>query len=316
MRAAIARHDAIVQSAITEAGGTVFSTMGDGVAAVFSSAVAGILAAQEIQTRLHTETWPTESSIRVRIGLHSGEVNVRGGDYFGTAVNRAARTHGGQVVCSGVTAGLVSEGLPEDVALVDLGEHRLRDLASPELVHQVIMPGLDRDFPPLRSLDSLPGNLPIQSTVFVGRDREVKELAETILSARVVTLTGVGGVGKTRLALQAAAEVLPSLRDGAWLVELAGVGSSEAVSEAVSSSLGLSASSLSGDALVDHLRTRELLLVLDNSRASPSTRGQPRRRGRPSRARHTGPGHESRGSRRRGRASVGGRLNGAPGSGR
>ncbi len=268
MQGAVAQHDAILQSAIAECGGSVFSTMGDGVAAVFSSAVAAVQAAREVQARLLAETWPTADPIRVRIGLHSGEADVRDGDYFGTAVNRAARimaiAHGGQVVCSGVTAGLVAEGLPDGVALEDLGQHRLRDLTLPEQVHQVIAPGLAREFPRLRSLDSLPGNLPIQSTVFVGREREVKELAETILSARIVTLTGVGGVGKTRLALQAAAEVVPSFRDGAWLVELAGVGSSDAVHDAVASALRLPTSSLSVEGLVDYLRSRELLLIIDN----------------------------------------------------
>ena len=153
---------------------------------------------------------------------------MRDGDYFGTAVNRSARVmaiaHGGQVVCTGTTAGLVGDRLPAGVRLLDLGPHRLRDLSWPEQIHQVVVPELRQDFPRLRSLDALPGNLPIQPTAFVGREREVKELAEAILSARIVTLTGVGGVGKTRLALQAAAEVATSFGDGAWLVELAGVG--------------------------------------------------------------------------------------------
>ena len=269
MRAAIAQHDAILQSIVAKFGGTVFATMGDGVAAVFPSAPAGLTAAREAQVRLSAEGWPTEEPIRVRMGLHSGEADVREGDYFGTSVNRAARimaiAHGGQILCSGVTAGLVIEQLPIGTDLVDLGAHRLRDLSVPEQIHQVVVEGLNHDFPRVRSLDTLPGNLPVQPTAFVGREREVKELVETILSARVVTLTGVGGVGKTRLALQAAGEVLPSFRDGSWLVELAGVGSADAVQDAVASTLGIPGggpSSMRG--LDDYFRSKEMLLIIDN----------------------------------------------------
>ena len=267
MRAAVARHDEILHSTITDFGGTVFSTMGDGVAAVFPSAARAVMAAGEIQRNLGAETWPTSQPVVVRIGLNSGEADVRDGDYFGTAVNRAARVmaiaHGGQVLCSGATAGLVGESLPEELGLLDLGPHRLRDLTAPERIHQVVVPGLPENFPRPRSLDALPGNLPIQATAFVGRERELKELAETIFSARVVTVTGVGGVGKTRLALQAAAEALPSFRDGVWLVELAGVGSPDAVLDMVTSTLEISSVSPAGG-LGDALRTKELLLILDN----------------------------------------------------
>jgi predicted ATPase/class 3 adenylate cyclase len=269
MRIALARHDEVLQSVIRELGGTVFSTMGDGMAAAFPGAVAAVAAAVAVQTRLHAEPWATAEPIRVRIGLHSGEADVRDGDYFGTAVNRSARVmaiaHGGQVVCTGTTAGLVGDRLPAGVRLLDLGPHRLRDLSWPEQIHQVVVPGLPQEFPRLRSLDALPGNLPIQPTAFIGREREVKELADAILSARIVTLTGVGGVGKTRLALQAAAEVATSFGDGAWLVELAGVGSADAVKEAVTSALGLPTGSIAAEGgLSDLLRSKEILLVLDN----------------------------------------------------
>ncbi len=269
MRAAVARHDEIVQSVIGEFSGTVFSTMGDGVAAVFASAGAAVTAAGEAQSRLKDEPWPTAQEIRVRMGLHSGEAEVRSGDYFGTAVNRAARImalgHGGQVLCSKVTAGLASERLAHGMGLVDLGSHRLRDLSGPEQIHQLVAPGLARDFPRLRSLDVLPGNLPVQPTAFIGRQREVKELADMILSARIITLTGVGGVGKTRLALQAAAEVLQSFRDGVWLVELAGVGSQDSVQDAMVSALSATGGIAPGTGSIEEqLRSKELLLVLDN----------------------------------------------------
>jgi predicted ATPase len=195
------------------------------------------------------------------MGLHTGEVEERAGDYLGSAVNRAARlmavAHGGQVVCSSVTAGLV-----DGAVMVDLGEHRLRDLSMPQRVFQL---GDDR-FPPLRSLEAFASNLPAQTTRFVGRSEKLDEVASALEAARVVTLTGVGGVGKTRLALQVAAEVLPRYRDGAWLVELAPLVESGGLVEVVAASLGVPerpgqplAASVS-----DFLRSRRMLIVLDN----------------------------------------------------
>ena len=267
MGRALERHDAIVRGGIEAASGYVFATTGDGFGVAFGRADQAVAAAAAVQQALVVETWPQGATLRVRMAIHTGEAEERAGDYFGPAVNRAARlmatAHGGQVLCSGVSAGLMAERLPAGCRLVDLGSHRLRDLAVPEQVHQVAIPDGPQQFPPLRSLDTYPGNLPVQATVFIGREQEVKELAGWLLDARVITLTGVGGVGKTRLALQAAAEVVPEFRDGAWLVELAGVGSSDAVQEAVAASLGLSAG-LASTGLEDHLRARELLLILDN----------------------------------------------------
>lgn len=177
------------------------------------------------------------------MGLHTGEASERDGDYFGPALNRTARlmaiAHGNQVVCSAVTRLIVSDQLPADWELRDLGEHRLRDLAEPVHVFQLVRPGLPSDFPPLRSLDRLPGNLPAQTTAFIGREKEVDEVIEMFAATRLVTLCGVGGVGKTRLALQAAAESVPRYPHGAWLVELAGVGSPDDVDEAVAVALGI-----------------------------------------------------------------------------
>lgn len=270
MGRALERHDAIVRNGIEAASGYIFSTGGDGFGAAFGRADQALGAAVAIQQALAVETWPDGARIRVRMALHTGEAEERGGDYFGPAVNRAARLmaagHGGQVLCSGVTAGLATDHLPAGCSLMDLGTHRLRDLTSPEEVHQVVIQGVPEQFPPLHSLETYPGNLPIQATAFVGREREVKELAEQLREARVVTLTGVGGVGKTRLALQAAVEVLPEFRDGVWLVELAGVGSPEAVPEAVASALGIAAGQATAPAsgLEGYLRSSELLLILDN----------------------------------------------------
>jgi len=257
MRAALARHDKIVRSAIEDAGGVVFSTMGDGMAAAFANASGALNAALDAQDAL-AEVLP------VRMGLHTGEAELRDGDYFGTAVNRCARlmavAHGGQVVCSEVTAELVRDAQP--TALVDLGEHRLRDLDRPLRVFQV---GEGR-FPALRSLDAFPGNLPLQLSSFVGRERDLARVGAALADGRVVTLTGVGGVGKTRLALQAAAEVLPRFSDGAWLVELAPVRDPAAVPAAMGAVFDVvrRGGQTLVEALVEFLRSKQLLVVMDN----------------------------------------------------
>jgi len=262
MRAALSRHDELLHQVVADEGGTVFSTMGDGVAAAFPSASSAVRAALGAQRLLGSEVWPTAVSIRVRMGLHTGEAELRDGDYFGTAVNRAARlmavAHGGQVVCSQATAALVDS----EVAMVDLGDHRLRDLDRPMRVFQVG----GGSFGELRSLDAFPGNLPLQVTSFVGRDDEVAAISDALTQSRLVTLTGVGGVGKTRLALQTAAEALPRYRDGAWLVELGSVRDGAQLVDAVTGAFSLSVApgERPEDALVDFLRNKKLLLVVDN----------------------------------------------------
>ena len=217
MRVALSRHDELLRRALAERGGTVFSTMGDGLAAAFGSAIEAVATARAAQQLLDAEPWPTATPIRVRMGLHTGEAELRDGDYFGTAVNRAARLmaigHGGQVLCSPATAALV-EG---EFALVDLGEHRLRDLSAPLRVFQV---GEGR-FEPLRSLDTVPGNLPVVLTDLVGRSDDVARIVKVVENERLVTLTGVGGIGKTRLSLAVAAAMAPSFADGCWFAELA-----------------------------------------------------------------------------------------------
>ena len=262
MRAAVARHDDLLQPVIGEHGGFVFSSMGDGVAAVFMSASSAVSAALVAQGLLDAEAWPTASPIRVRMGLHTGEAELRDGGYFGTTVNRAARLmavgHGGQVLCSAVTAGLV-EG---DVPLVDLGEHRLRDLDRAMHVFQVG----GSSFEPLGSLEVLPGNLPSLTSSFVGRQAEMAAVAKQLGAARLVTLTGVGGVGKTRLALQVAAELLHGFVDGAWLCELAAAASGDELAQVVAIALGVAqrADMTLVESIIDLLRPRQMLIVLDN----------------------------------------------------
>jgi predicted ATPase/class 3 adenylate cyclase len=270
MSAALARHDEIVREAILASDGVVFATGGDGFAAAFQRAPDALWAALDAQSRLQRESWDPHPNLAVRMAIHTGDVQERGGDYFGPPLNRCARLmavgHGGQVLCSGISASLVSDQLPDGAGLRDLGPHTLRDLSEPEHVFQLTHFDLRSDFPPLRSIDSFRSNLPTQPTAFVGRDREVAAIANALDEARVVTLCGVGGVGKTRLALQVAAHVLPRYEDGAWLVELAGVGAAEAVEDAVAAALGVQTSpgGSTEQAVFDHLRGRSLLLVLDN----------------------------------------------------
>jgi predicted ATPase/class 3 adenylate cyclase len=263
MGAALARHDELLQTSIAAHGGMVFSSMGDGMAAAFSSAASAVQAALAAQGLMAEETWPTAWPIRVRMGVHSGQAELRDGDYFGTAVNRAARlmavAHGGQVLVSGASAGLVDAA----VAWLDLGEHRLRDLDRPMHVFQV---GAG-SFPALCSLDVLPGNLPWLAGSFVGRQTELAAVAEELGASRLVTITGVGGVGKTRLALEVAAEVLPGFADGAWLVELPAASNGDQMLQIVATALGaLQRQGMTlAESIVDFLRPQQLLVILDNA---------------------------------------------------
>ena len=262
MARSLERHDGIVRSQIEACGGYVFATGGDGFASSFGRADHAAKAAAGIQQALKAEPWPDAAPIKVRIAVHTGEAEERDGDYFGPVVNRAARlmaiAHGGQVLCSATAASLV-EGTAD---LVDLGEHRLRDLDSPMHVFQ-----LGRDsFPPLRSLDAYPCNLPTQLTSFVGRERESKLLAEAVGTDRLVTLTGTGGVGKTRLALQVGADALPAFPDGVWLCELAAASDPDSLLGVVTASLGTAARGGASpiDGLAEFIGDRHMLVVLDN----------------------------------------------------
>jgi hypothetical protein len=255
MRLALADHDQVLRRAVEDNGGFVFKHTGDGICAAFSSASAAVAAALAGQLALE---------LPVRMGLTTGTAEVRDGDYFGPALNRAARVmaagHGGQILLSASTAGLI-----DGVDLVDLGEHRLRDIAGPERLFQVRARGLKSAFPSLRTLDVVPGNLPLQSTTFIGRESQVVQVAGLVREHRLVTLTGVGGVGKTRLALEVAARVVEDFPDRVWLVELAAIGDPAAVPDVVATTLGITApAGLSvTESITDALVGRRLLL-LDN----------------------------------------------------
>jgi predicted ATPase/class 3 adenylate cyclase len=271
MKKAIARHDELVRGAIERNQGVVFSTMGDGMAAAFVSAPAALRAILEAQHGLAAEAWDDTGPILVRMGLHSDEGRLRApGQYVNRPLNRCARlmalAHGGQVLVSDATEALTRNALPDGVGLVDLGEHRMRDLTRPETIFQVSHADLVGEFPPLQSLDAFMGNLPSSTSSFIGRERELAHVAAALAEVRTVTLTGVGGVGKTRLALQVAADAQPKFRDGAWWCELAPVRDRDGVTDAVAALFSVipRAGETVAEAVVEFLRHKELLLVLDN----------------------------------------------------
>jgi predicted ATPase/class 3 adenylate cyclase len=263
-------HAAIIRRALEAEGGRELSTAGDSFFAVFRTPGQAVRAAVATQQDLHDHRWQAGAAPRVRMGVHTGE-GVRGGeDYVGIDVNRAARiadaAHGGQVILSGATRALVERDLPDGASLRDLGEHRLKDLAHPEHLHDLVIEGLPVDFPPPRSLDARPNNLPVQLTSFVGREDEVAEVGRLLQGTRLLTLTGPGGTGKTRLALEVAAETLLQYADGATFVDLSSVTDPALVPASLAAALDVQ--EVPGrpiiDAVEDHLRDRQLLLVVDN----------------------------------------------------
>ncbi|HET6771344.1 MAG TPA: adenylate/guanylate cyclase domain-containing protein [Actinomycetota bacterium] len=263
-------HDSILRAAVAEGDGREVSTEGDSFFAVFSAPVGAISAATEAQRQLAETPWPDGAVVRVRMGLHTGEGILGGDNYLGLDVNRAARitaaAHGGQVLLSDATRALVERSLPSGTRLRDLGHHRLKDLMQPERLHQVVIEGLEQDFPPPRSLDARPHNLPAQLTRFIGRDDHIARVGEVLAGDRLVTLTGPGGSGKTRLGLQVAAEALAGFRDGVFFVDLSAVTDPELVPDEIAAALHVRAEPARAilDTLGDHLRDKELLLVLDN----------------------------------------------------
>lgn len=272
MGAALARHDGILTAEIRRAGGQVLKTTGDGCIAIFESPPAAVAAALGIQQALLAETWGATGPIRVRVGVHAGDTEHRDNDYFGPSMNRAARImaagHGGQVLVSTAVAELAGHALPSGAALRDLGTHRLKDLTRPEHLYQLLAGGLPSEFPALRTLDARPGNLPVQTTDFFGREAEIAAVVELVQArrARLVTITGPGGTGKTRLALQVAAELVDAFRDGVFFVDLSNYRTADAAFEAVVRALDLPVSGNGGplETLKVRLRDRQMLLVLDN----------------------------------------------------
>ena len=272
MAAAIARHYDLLDAAITAHGGVRPEEQGEGdsVVAAFSRASDAVLAALDAQRFLTAEHWPTPAPLRVRMAIHTGEARLRDeGNYVGQAIIRTARlravAHGGQVLVSSATHDLAIDQLGTEVELVDRGRHRLKDLARPEQVYQLAHPDLADAFPPLMSLDAVPNNLPLELSTFVGRLDEIATISRLVRSNRLVTLTGTGGAGKTRLAQQVAADVLSDFADGAWWVELVGVTDPAQIAPSIATALG-EATGLADplQLLAKRLADRRLLVVLDN----------------------------------------------------
>jgi predicted ATPase/class 3 adenylate cyclase len=263
-------HHTIQREALAANGGHELRTEGDSFFIVFKSALEACAGAAAVQKMLAKYAWPDDGQVRVRIGLHTGEATLVGNEYLGLDVHRAARVasagHGGQVLVSETTRALVDHMLAPGLTLKDLGMHRLKDLARPERLFQLTVEGLPADFPPLKTLESTPNNLPTQLTSFIGRDDQVREAKQLLSRSRLLTLTGPGGTGKTRLSLEIAAEVLDQFSDGVYFVPLSAVHDPELVASAIAQALAISTSGSRRpiDALLDHLREKQTLLVLDN----------------------------------------------------
>ena len=270
MRPALARHDALIRGAVTRHHGTVVKMLGDGVHAAFEDPRDAVEAILEMQLAMLAAPSDGGLALKIRSGLHCGAVERRDGDYFGSAVNRAARimssAHGGQVLLTQSVVAMLADRMPADTSLRDLGLVRLRDLTSPEHVFQLQHPRLRKDFPALRSLEATPNNLPQQVTSFIGRERELAEVRRLFGTTRLLTLLGAGGIGKTRVALHAAAEVMDDFPDGVWFIDLAPQSDATLVPQIVASALGVKEDPghTLTDALVAYVKDKRTLLVFDN----------------------------------------------------
>jgi predicted ATPase/class 3 adenylate cyclase len=270
MGTALETHDALLKSAVTANAGTVVKSTGDGMLAVFSNPDGAMKSAAEGQRAIAKQAWGATGQLRVRMAVHTGTAQPRDGDYYGPPVNRVARLlaigHGNQVLVSGATEALSRDVLPSGFELLDLGEHRLRDLDRPERVFQLVAPDLPGDFPALRSLGAYRTNLPSQLTSFVGRERELADVRALADDHRLVSLIGTGGTGKTRLMLQVGSELLDRYVDGVWLVELAAITNPALIAREVATALGVAEEPGRRllDSLTDYLRSKSLLLLLDN----------------------------------------------------
>lgn len=268
----MADHHRLVRAALERHGGREVDTQGDAFFAVFTSPRACVAASLDIQRSLSGHRWPDGATVRVRMGIHTGEVAEASTGLVGFEVHRAARIasvgYGGQVLLSSTTAALVEGSLPAAVELLDLGAHRLKDLSRSQEIYQLVATGLAGDFPPLRSLDNpeLPNNLPAQSASFIGRHQEVEDIRTMVEGARLVTLTGAGGSGKTRLSLQVAAELLDGSGDGVWFVELAPLSDPDNLASVITSALRIPSrpDRTPLESLLEALEHQNVLVVLDN----------------------------------------------------
>lgn len=270
MQAAFARQETIMRSAMAQHGGYVYKMIGDAFQVAFVDAGDALSAAVSAQRALHAESWGEIGPIKVRMALHTGMTDERGDDYVGPLLNRVARLmsagHGGQILLTQATCDALAGDLPLGLALRDMGERRLRDLIHPEHVYQALAEGLQSDFPPLKTLDYRAHNLPVQLTRFIGREHEMAEVKRLLATTRLLTLTGAGGAGKTRLSMQAAADVIDQFQNGVLLVELAPLAEPSLVPQVVADALNVTESTGSTlqDELIKHLRDKEMLLLLDN----------------------------------------------------
>ncbi len=263
-------HRRLLREAVARAGGHEFETQGDGLFVAFATAKDALEATVDAQRALDAYAWPEGAAVRVRMALHTGRPTLTPGGYVGLDLHRTARIcaagHGGQILLSDATRALLEGDLPDGVTIVDLGEHRLKDLDQPLRLHQVVAVGLPHAFPALRTLEALPNNLPLLLTSFVGRVQQVADIKRLLTTQRLVTLIGVGGCGKSRLAHRAAAEALSAYPDGAWWVELAPVADPGLIPQTVASTLRLREQPGRSfvETLVDHFQFKNALLVLDN----------------------------------------------------
>lgn len=270
MSAALARHDALMRATLEGRGAYIFKTMGDAFCAAFGHPQDASIAASDAQRALAAEDFSAVEGVPVRIALHTGVADERDGDYLGPAVNRVARLlaigHGGQVLVSGTTAELLRAEMPQLFSLRDLGAHRLKDLAHPERVFQLVGPQLLEEFPALRSVDAFPNNLPLQLTSFVGREDEVAQIKRLLQNHRLVTLVGTGGGGKTRCAIQVGADLLEGFGDGVWLVDLAPISDASLVTAEIARAIGVREVPNRPllDTLLTYCKRRNLLLICDN----------------------------------------------------
>ena len=266
----LAAHHRLLREAVIANHGTEVKTEGDSFFVVFERADEAVAAAVQAQRGLAAEEWPAGAMVAVRMGLHTGELALSAGEYVGLDIHRAARIsdagHGGQVLLSGATAALITHELPSGVSLRDMGEHGLKDLDAPEHIYQLVIDGLAVDFPPIRAVSTRIELLPPETTTFVGRERELTRIRQLLTGTRLLTLTGTGGTGKTRLALQLARDVAAEYADGVAFVPLAAIDSPELVASTIRQTLGLAEQpgKSAAEVLAEYLHERQFLLVLDN----------------------------------------------------